>query len=130
MLVQKRYVLVLGLLAAVGCGKTKSTDELIGDLNSTGSRADHIGSYPASGKGRSDKDRAGADRRSQGQGGRCRNRGAALKLGSFGEQAKDAIPALQTAPRNRDARVRESAGIALSHIDPAQFPLVAKLRKK
>ena len=47
---------------------------------------------------------------------------AAIGLGYFGEQAKDAIPALQAAQRDRDARVREAAGVALSRIDPAQFP--------
>ena len=44
---------------------------------------------------------------------------AAIGLGSFGEQAKDAIPALLAAQRKgRDARVREAAGKALARIDP------------
>ena len=47
---------------------------------------------------------------------------AAIGLGYFGEQAKDAIPALQETQRDRDARVREAAGVALSRIDPARFP--------
>src|SRR5580700_4191341 len=38
---------------------------------------------------------------------------AAIGLGSFGEQARDAIPALQAAQRDRDGRVREAAGKAL-----------------
>ncbi|HKI31887.1 MAG TPA: HEAT repeat domain-containing protein [Gemmataceae bacterium] len=50
---------------------------------------------------------------------------AAIGLGSFGEQAKDAIPALQAAQRDRDARVREAAGIALSRIDPNVAPKAA-----
>jgi prepilin-type N-terminal cleavage/methylation domain-containing protein len=32
------------------------------------------------------------------------------------------VPALQAAQRDRDARVREQAGVALSRIDPARFP--------
>ena len=50
-------------------------------------------------------------------------RSSAIKLGGFGEQAKDAIPALQkAAEHDGDARVREAAGIALSRIDPERFP--------
>jgi HEAT repeat protein len=47
---------------------------------------------------------------------------AAIGLGYFGEQARAAIPALKEAQHDRDARVREAAGVALSRIDPAQFP--------
>ncbi len=43
---------------------------------------------------------------------------AAIGLGSFGEQAKDAIPALEAARSDSDVRVREAAGVALSRIDP------------
>jgi HEAT repeat protein len=58
-------------------------------------------------------------------------RSAALKLGSYGEQAKDAIPALQKVSKeDPDARIRESARVALSRIDPEQFPLQAKSPKK
>ena len=53
---------------------------------------------------------------------------AAIGLGYFGEQAKEAIPALQAAQRDRDARVREAAGVALSRIDPARFPAPASKR--
>jgi len=48
---------------------------------------------------------------------------AAIKLGRFGEQARDAIPALQKTQHDGDARVREAATKALSRIDPEQFPL-------
>ena len=48
---------------------------------------------------------------------------------SFGEQARDAIPALQKAEEHDgDARVREAAGIALSRIDPERFPYTPKAR--
>ncbi|MGC1718983.1 MAG: HEAT repeat domain-containing protein, partial [Isosphaeraceae bacterium] len=57
-------------------------------------------------------------------------RSSALKLGTFGEQAKDAIPALQKAEEHDgDARVREAAGIALSRIDPERFPYSPKAAK-
>ena len=55
-------------------------------------------------------------------------RSSALKLGEFHELAKDAIPALQKAEQDDgDARVREAAGIALSRIDPEQFPYKPKV---
>jgi HEAT repeat protein len=47
---------------------------------------------------------------------------AAIGLGYFGDQARDAIPALQAAQRDRDARVREAARVALSRIDPNLAP--------
>jgi HEAT repeat protein len=42
---------------------------------------------------------------------------AAIGLGSFGESAKAALPALKEALKDHDARVREAAGRALSRID-------------
>ncbi len=47
---------------------------------------------------------------------------AAIGLGYYGEEARDAVPALQIALKDRDARVREAAGIALTRIDPQRFP--------
>jgi HEAT repeat protein len=117
-----RPVLLLCLLACGGCGKEKSTDELIADLTPTeeGDRIVAVRLLPQR-KGdaikivpaliESLKDNEGDIRWS-----------AAIGLGTFGEQAKDAIPSLQTAQRDRDARVREAAGVALSRIDPARFP--------
>ena len=49
-------------------------------------------------------------------------RSAAIGLGNLGESAKEAIPSLQLARSDRDARVREAARVALSRIDPLQFP--------
>jgi HEAT repeat protein len=57
-------------------------------------------------------------------------RSAAIGLGYFGEHAEDAVPALQQAQHDRDARVREAAGVALSRIDPARFPVPSKARGK
>ena len=45
----------------------------------------------------------------------------ASDLKQAGEKAKDAIPALQDAEHDKDARVREGAGVALSRIDPEHF---------
>ena len=99
----------------------KSTDELIGDLKSPQERdriiavrllpqrkGDAAKVVPALIEALKDKD----------DDIRC---DAAIGLGYFGEQAKDAIPALQAAQRDPDARVREAAGVALSRIDP-RFP--------
>jgi HEAT repeat protein len=121
-------VLLLSLLACGGCGKTKSTDDLIEDLKSsqekerliavrtlpqrTGDAAKIVPALIEALKDKEDDIR----------------RSAAIGLGLFGEQAKDAIPALQTAQRDRDARVREAAGVALSRIDPARFPAPSQTR--
>jgi HEAT repeat protein len=114
-------VLLLCLLACAGCG-SKSTDELVTDLKSPQERdrliavrllperkGDAAQVVPALIDALKDK---GDDIRLS----------AAIGLGYFGDQARDAIPALQAAQRDRDARVREAAGVALSRIDPARFP--------
>ena len=120
-----RWLLLLGLLVC-GCGKKKSTDELIGDLKSSQER-DRIVAVRLLPQRKGDaakvvpalieslKDSDGDVRLS-----------AAIGLGSFGEQARDAIPALQAAQRDRDARVREAAAVALSRIDPNRFPVPSK----
>ena len=53
----------------------------------------------------------------------------AIGLGYLGEKAKSAIPALQTAEHDRDPRVREAAGVALSRIDPDRVPVPTKASK-
>jgi HEAT repeat protein len=120
------FLLWLGLLVCAGCGKTRSTDELIGDLKSApaGDRIKAVRLLPQR-KGdaakivpalmESLKDKDGDVRWS-----------AAIGLGHLGQQAKDAIPALQAAQRDRDPRVREAAGVALSRIDPERFPVPSK----
>ncbi len=122
MRVRTHFILLLCLLAFGGCGKKKSTDELIADLKS-GQEGDRLKAVRLLPQRKGDatkivpalmeslKDKQGDIRLS-----------AAIGLGYFGEQAKDAIPALQAAQRDRDARVREAAGVALSRIDPQQFP--------
>ena len=121
-------VLLLCLMACAGCSNQKSTDELIADLKSgkeeegvtaartlPGGRGDAAKIVPALIEGLAHK---GSNVR----------RSSALKLGEFHEQAKDAIPALQKAEHDdADARVREAAGIALSRIDPKQFPYTPKV---
>jgi len=47
---------------------------------------------------------------------------AAIKLGVYGEQAKEAVPSLQAALQDHDARVREAAYNALVKIDPDSAP--------
>ncbi len=124
-----RWLLLLCLLACVGCGQ-KSTDELIGDLKSQqeGDRIKAVRLLPQH-KGDAAqvvpaliealKDKEGDVRCS-----------AAIGLGYFGDQATDAIPALQAAQRDPDARVREAAGVALSRIDPTRFSAPSKARGK
>jgi HEAT repeat protein len=118
-----RFIPLLCLLACCGCGKKeKSTAELIEDLKSPQEKermiavrllpqrkADAVQIMPALIDAL--KDKSGDVRIS-----------AALGLGSFGEQAKEAIPALQAAQRDRDIRVREAAGKALARIDSNLAP--------
>jgi HEAT repeats len=124
------FALLLCLLAVAGCGRKKSTDELIADLKAPQDRdkiiavrllPQHKGDaarvVPALIDALKDRD---ADVRWS----------AAIGLGYFGEQARDAIPALQAATRDRDARVREGAGVALSRIDPARFTAPSPARRK
>jgi HEAT repeat protein len=128
MRVQTGLVLLLCLLACVGCSKQKSTDELIADLKA-GKEIEGVIAARTLPQGNAEKvvpaliealtHRANDVRRS-----------SAIKLGVFGEQAKDAIPALQKAEEHDgDARVREAAGIALSRIDPERFPYTPKVGK-
>jgi HEAT repeat protein len=119
-------ILLLGALACSGCTRTRSTADLLNDLNSAheGERhgavrllaqrkADAAQVVPALIGALNDKD---AEIR----------RSAALGLGGFGDAARDAIPALEAAGGDRDSRVREAARIALSRLDPSRFPVHAK----
>jgi HEAT repeat protein len=126
-----RLLLLLALLACGGCGKEKTTAQLLDDLKAPEEREriiavrtlphrkeDAAQIVPALIEALKDKD---GDIRVS----------AALGLGAFGEQAKDAIPALEAAKKTgRDTRVREAAGIALSRIDPNRFPNASKLPPK
>ena len=125
MRVRTSFVSLLCLFACGGCGKKKSTDELIADLQSPQKSERikavrllprHIGDaaqiVPALIEALKDKEE---DVRWS----------AAIGLGSFGDQAKDAIPALQAAQRDRDPRVREAARVALPRIDPNLAPKAA-----
>jgi vesicle coat complex subunit len=128
---RKSYLLIAGLLL-LGVAfyftqhRPQSTEHLLGDLESKdeGDRIRAARLLP----GRTEEaarivpaliealhDKEGDVRRS-----------AALGLGSFGEQAKEAVPALQhSALRDRDTRVREAAVKALNRIDPAAVPKAA-----
>ena len=88
------FVLLFGLMMCAGCGKTKSTDELIGDLKSSQERDRII---------------------------------AVRLLPQRTVDSAKIVPAMieclkEKAERDRDARVRRAAGIALSRIDPKLAP--------
>lgn len=123
-------VLWLGLLGCGGCGHQKTTDELIADIKS-GTEIDAVKAARTLPRGKDDAAKVvpalieGLAHRSNDV-----RRSSAIKLGVFGEQAREAIPALQEAEeKDGDARVREAAGIALSRIDPQQFPYKTKVGK-
>ncbi len=123
MRVRTRSVLLLCLLVSGGCGKTKSTDELIADLKSAQERdriiavrllpqrkADAEKIVPAMIECLKDKH---VDVRLS----------AAIGLGSFGEEAQACHPRSSRRPSSDgDARVRRAAGVALSRIDPSLAP--------
>jgi HEAT repeat protein len=126
MRVQTGSVLFFCLLACGGCGG-KSTDELIAALKSKGGEATIAARtvpvaepekvVPALIEALRHKDNHV-------------RRSAAIKLGMFGEQAKDAVPGLLKAEEHDgDARVREAAGRALSRIDPEGHPYDPKAAK-
>ena len=121
MRVRTRFILFVCLVVS-GCGK-KSTDQLVEDLKS-GKEGDRVIAARLLQQRKGDpahvvpaltealKDKEDDVRWS-----------AAIGLGYFGDQARDAVPGLQAALEDRDARVREAAAVALSRIDPARFPV-------
>lgn len=125
------FVLLLCLPAVCGCGDRRSTDELIADLKSGKEKEGVIAARTLPvGSGDAAKVVPALIGALTHKGNDVR-RSAAIKLGWFREQAKDAIPALQKAEQNDgDARVREAAGIALSRIDPVNFPYTPKVGKR
>jgi HEAT repeat protein len=132
MRIRTHFVLLVCLLLCAGCTRQKSTDQLIQDLDSAQEKdriiavrllqlreGDAAKVVPALTKALKGKE---IDVRIS----------AAIGLGYFGEQAREAIPALQEAEHDRDPRVREAAGVALSRIDPEKFsaPTPSKPRAK
>jgi HEAT repeat protein len=118
MKVRTWHVLLLCLLTAVGCSKKKSTDDLLVDMKAphdeerivavrtlSQRQGDAEQVVPALILGL--KDKSGEVRKD-----------SAIGLGSFGPQARDAIAALKEAQHDKDTRVREAAGVALSRIEP------------
>ena len=117
----RTWFVVFSLLASTGCGK-KSTVELIEDVKSReagkaivavrllqhrqGDAAQVVPTLIEALKSGSDDVRTSA----------------AIGLGYFGAKAKEAIPALEAAQKDGDARLREVVGIALCRIDPEKFP--------
>jgi hypothetical protein len=117
--VRTALVLLVCLLGCSGCGKKKSTDQLIEDLRShqEKERLIAVRLLPQRSGDAAKVVPALIEALKDSEGDiRC---SAAIGLGYFGEEAKAAIPALQTAQADRDARVREAAGVALSRIDPS-----------
>jgi HEAT repeat protein len=115
-------VLLLCLLACGGCGKTKSTGELLDDLKSSQEKDRIVAVRLLPQRKREAAQIVPALIEALKNKENDIRWSAAIGLGNFGEQARDAIAALQAAQNDRDARVREAAGVALSRIDPAQFP--------
>jgi hypothetical protein len=124
----QQVVLLLCLLACSGCGK-KSTDQLIDDLKShevkdrlvavrllpqrKGEAAKVVPALIGALKDCEDDIRLSA----------------AIGLGYFGDQAKNAIPGLKAAQSDEDARVREAAVVALTRIDPTFKPDPASAKR-
>lgn len=117
-----RFILMLCLMACVGCGRGKSTDQLIQDLDSSQEKDRIVAVRLLQGR---DKDAAKvvpALTKALKSSETDVRISAAIGLGYFGEEAKVAIPALQETEKDRDRRVREAASVALFRIDPEKFP--------
>jgi hypothetical protein len=126
MRLQTGLVVLVCLLGCSGCSKKKSTDELIQDLK-TGQEKERIIAARTLPPANSEAAKVvpaliGALRDVDSD----IRRSACIKLGKFGEQAKDAIPELQKRQHDGDARVREAATKALTRIDPAQSAAPAR----
>ncbi len=122
----------LALAVAAGCGRQKSTDELVGDLKSQ-SEHERISAARILGSRKGDADKtipALIDSLHDADPGVRRS--AAIGLGGYGPEAAGAIPALEAALKDRDVRVHEAAAAALHRIDPAQFaqPAVPRPRAR
>jgi HEAT repeat protein len=113
---------LIGGLACSGCKSQKSTDELIADLKSSQEK-DRIIAVRLLPQRTADADRVipALIETLKNSDGDVRW-SAAIGLGTFGDRAKEAIPALQAALHDKDARVREAAGKAIARIDPSQAP--------
>lgn len=125
MRVKLGLILAVFLLAFGGCGKQKSTNQLIEDLKGKGSsdyknrliavrtlpqrKGDAAQVVPALIEALNIKDAS-------------IRLSAIIGLGTFGDKARDAVPALQTAREDPDAQVREAAKVALNRIDPSLAP--------
>jgi HEAT repeat protein len=118
-------ILLLCLLACGGCGRRKSTDELIVDLKSSNEKDQIIAARLLQHRKRDAAKAVPALVESLKEKHSDVRWSAAIGLGYYGEQAKEAVPALQKALHDRDARVREAAGVALSRIDPSLAPKTA-----
>jgi HEAT repeat protein len=126
---RKRFVLLLCVVVC-GCGRQKSTDELLDDLKGAQER-DRLIAVRLLPERKQDAARIipALIEAAKSQAVDIRL-SAVIGLGTFGEEAKDAIPVLQTAQTDRDARVRLAAGTALSRIDPTRFSAASKRRGK
>jgi HEAT repeat protein len=121
-------VLMLCLLMCCGCGRKKTTEELIADLKSSEERDQLIAvRLLPDRKGEASQVIPALIEALKTKGPDIRL-SAAIGLGYFGEEARDAIPALKAAQRDRDARVREAAGKALARIDPANYKYQPKTK--
>ena len=115
-------ILLIGGLVCAGCKSQKSTDELLADLKSSQEK-DRIIAVRLLPQRTADADRVipALNETLKESDGDVRW-SAAIGLGTFGDRAKAAIPALQAALHDKDARVREAAGKAIARIDPSQAP--------
>ncbi len=109
-------LMLLGALAFGGCNKSKSTDELIEDLSSADA-GDQLVAV------RLLQDRQGdAAKVVPALIGKLNEvpvnirLSAMIALGYYGADAEEAIPALEKAKTDPDARIREAARVAISRI--------------
>lgn len=119
---QISFALLVCLLVCCGCNQEKSTDQLLQDLKSPKERESLTAVRLLPGRKGDAAQVILALIESLKNSQSDIRRSAANGLGSFGTQAKDAVPALmEVAKHDHDIRVRTSASTALRLIDPDGF---------
>lgn len=110
------FVIAVLAVAFLGCNRGKSTNDLLSDLSSS-NEMDRLKAVRLLQQRQADatnvvpklidalKDSSKDVRWS-----------AAIGLGYFGKQAESAIPALEEAQKDKDARIREASRVAISKI--------------
>jgi HEAT repeat protein len=111
-----RFTVLLFLIVFAGCSKSKPTNELVDKLSSH-DEADRLKAVRLLQNRKQDSEKVvPALTKSLKDDHADIRLSAAIALGYFGDKAASALSALEEAQRDRDARVRNAASVAISRI--------------